>query len=254
MMLQAVNNMGPGIQSAQRMISGLGDSLKNVARQSSNLNPVQGWEDKFNRVAESAKRIGKELKESGKKISEQGEKMQSSGMRNMAEGTGLAAPILHITDKAGQLQLKQTSMGMAGISKDGINRMMEQADEYSKILRFNKIELADMFLSMRKGGMQEDNILRSSERMMQFAELEKGRAGMEGPESAKILTQLAERSGVMRDPSIERFHEFLEITNQVATVTSAGLRELHESGKYLDPIAQIAGWSEKDMIDRKSVV
>ena len=54
MMLQAVNNMGPGIQSAQRMIKGLGQGFQDVARQSSRLNPVQGWEERINKVAEAA--------------------------------------------------------------------------------------------------------------------------------------------------------------------------------------------------------
>jgi TP901 family phage tail tape measure protein len=248
MMLQAVNNMGPGIQSAQRMIRGLGDSLKNVARQSSSLNPVQGWENRINKVAEAAKRIGKELKESGKQIAEQGEKMQNSGMRNTAEGIGLMAPILHSANKAGELQMKKTSMQMSGISGQGVDQLITQADAYTQRTLFSKTEIADMFLSMRQSGMKENNILRGSEPMVMLAELENIRRGTDGRSTAKILSQMAERGGVLRDPDINRWNEFLEIVNQVTTVTTAGMHELHESSKYLEPVAQIAGWNEKDMM------
>jgi TP901 family phage tail tape measure protein len=248
MMLQAVNNMGPGIQSAQRMINGLGQSIKDVARQSSNLNPVQGWENKINKVAEAAKRIGKELKESGKRITEQGEKMQNSGMRNTAEGIGLMAPVLHIADKAGELQMKKTSMQMSGISGQGVGQLITQADAYTQRTLFSKTEIADMFLSMRQSGMKEDNILRASEPLVMLAELENIRRGTDGRSTAKVLAQMAERGGVLRDPNIERWNEFLEIVNQVTTVTTAGMHELHESSKYLEPVASIAGWNEKDMM------
>ncbi|MDF2568620.1 MAG: phage tail tape measure protein family [Sporomusa sp.] len=248
MMLQAVNNMGPGIQSAQKMINRLGQNIKDVARQSSNLNPVQGWENRINKVAEAAKRIGKELKESGKQIAQQGEKMQNSGMRNTAEGIGLMAPVLHIADKAGELQMKKTSMQMSGISGQGVGQLITQADAYTQRTLFSKTEIADMFLSMRQSGMKEDNILRASEPLVMLAELENIRRGTDGRATAKVLAQMAERGGVLRDPNIERWNEFLEIVNQVTTVTTAGMHELHESSKYLEPVASIAGWNEKDMM------
>ena len=248
MMLKSVNDMGPGIQSAQRMINGLGQNIKDVARQSSSLNPVQGWENKINKVAEAAKRIGKELKESGKRITEQGEKMQGSGMRNMAEGAGLMAPVLHIADKAGELQMKKTSMQMSGISGQGVDQLITQADAYTQRTLFSKTEIADMFLSMRQSGMKENNILRASEPLVMLAELENIRRGTDGRSTAKVLAQMAERGGVLRDPDIGRWNEFLEIVNQVTTITTAGMHELHESSKYLEPVASIAGWNEKDMM------
>lgn len=248
MMLQAVNNMGPGIQSAQRMIHGLGQTLQDVAKKSSALNPVDGWENRMNRAAEAAKQIGKNLRESGKQIAEQGEKLQHGGMRNVMEGAGMAAPVLDMVQKAAALQMKQTSMRMSGISREGVGQLIGQADEYTKRTLFSKTEIADMFLSMRQSGMMEQNILRGSEPLVMLSELENIRRGTEGRETAKILSQMAERSGILQDPDINRWKDFLEIVNQVTTVTTAGMSELHESSKYLEPVARMAGWNEKDMM------
>ena len=253
MVLNTVNNMGPGIRSAQNMMRSFGQAAQTVARQTSSLNPVQGWEEKIYRVAEAAKKIGKELKESGKNITEQGERIQHSGVKNVMEGAGLAAPVLAAVNKAAELQMKQTSMRMSGVSREGVSELMKRADKYTERTLFSKTEIADMYLSMRQSGMLEQNILRGSEPMVMLAELENIRRGTPGTETAKILSQMAERAGILQDPNIERWEEFLEIVNQVTTITTAGMHELHESSKYLEPVTRIAGWSEKDVMMSQGV-
>lgn len=250
MMLQAVNNMGPGVQSAQRMIKGLGQTFQDVARQSSRLNPVEGWESKINRAAEAAKRIGKELKASGKQISERGESLQSSGFRNTVEGAGMAAPVFEMVQKAAELEMRKTSMQMSGISAQGVTGLMQQADQYTKWSVFQKTELAEMFQTMRKAGTTEENILRGSEALVQMAELEyiRSNGSVTGTETAKILAQMADRGGILQDPDINRWKDFLEIVNQVTTITTADLPALHESAKYLEPTARLVNWNEKDMM------
>ena len=255
MMLQAVNNMGPGVQSAQRMIKGLGQTFQDVARQSSRLNPVEGWESKINRAAEAAKRIGKELKESGKQISERGESLQSSGFRNTVEGAGMAAPVLSMVRKAAELEMQKTSMQMSGITSEGVQQLMEQADQYTEWSVFRKPELAQMFLTMRRSGMIEGNMIRGSEPLVKLAELEyiRSNGSVTGAETSKVLSQMAERAGILQDPDINRWKDFLEIVNQVTTITTADLPTLHESSKYLEPVTRIAGWNEKDVMMSQGV-
>lgn len=255
MMLQSVNNMGPGIQSAQRMIKGLGQTFQEVARQSSRLNPVEGWESKINRAAEAAKRIGKELKASGKQISERGENLQSSGFRNTVEGAGMAAPVLSMVRKAAELEMQKTSMQMSGITSEGVQQLMEQADQYTEWSVFRKPELAQMFLTMRRSGMIEGNMIRGSEPLVKLAELEyiRSNGSVTGAETSKVLSQMAERAGILQDPDINRWKDFLEIVNQVTTITTADLPTLHESSKYLEPVTRIAGWNEKDVMMSQGV-
>lgn len=250
MMLKAVNQITGPVRDAMRTIQQLGQTAQNVAKQTSSLNPVQGWEEKINRVADAAKRIGKELRDTGKNISEQGEKLQHSGFKNMIEGASMAAPILAMTNKAAELQMRKTSMRMSGISSEGVGQLMEQADQYTQWSVFKKPELAEMFLTMRKSGMIEENMLRGSESLTKLAELEfiRSNGSVSGPQTAKILSQMAERGGILQDPDINRWKDFLEIVNQVTTITTAGLPELHESSKYLEPVTRIAGWNEKDVM------
>lgn len=248
MVLESVNRMDGGIRGAINSINQLKRSFVQTAKETSNLNPVSGWSEKIGRVTESVKKLGKELKTSGSDFIEKGEKMQNRGLRNIAEGTSLFAPVLSAANKAAGLQMKMTSMQMSGVSKGGTEELIQRADKYTERTLFSKTEIADMFLSMRQSGMKESNILRGSEPMVMLAELENIRRGTVGTETAKVLAQMAERGGILQDPNIERWNEFLELVNKVTTVTTAGIPELHESSKYLEPVARAAGWSEQDMM------
>lgn len=248
MALEAVNRMDGGIRGAINSVNKLKSTIIRNAKETSSVNPVTGWSEKINKVTNSAKLLKKELSSVGKSYSESGEKMQNNGLRNMAEGAGLLAPVISMANKAGQLQTKMTSMQMSGISKQGTEELMNRADKYTEQTVFGKTEIADMFLSMRQSGMKEASILRGSEPMVFLAELESIRRGTMGTETAKVLAQMAERGGILQDPNIERWNDFLELVNRVTTVTTAGIPELHESSKYLEPVARAAGWSEQDMM------
>ncbi len=240
MMLQSVNNMAPGIQSAQRLLQGLGQTVKGVAAMGKNSNPVQGWDDKIRKTVAEMKALQNEVE----KVEKSAGKMRQNGFEQVATGVGIGLPAFDMIKKASERQVAQIVLKDAGMSLPEIDSITNRAKDLSTELMFSVNELLSIPLAMQRAGMNADKINNSFQQIAYLTELEHLRTGRGAYEIAKDLSSMAELAQVTNDQS--KLTDFMETVNRIATITTANTGVLAESAKYFMPIAGIYGLSSTD--------
>lgn len=240
MMLQSVNNMAPGIQSAQRMLQGLGQTVRSVAAMGRGSSPVQGWDEKIRKTVAEMKALQTQVE----KVEVSAGKMRNSGFEQVATGIGIGLPAFDMIKKASEREVAQIVLKDAGMSLPEIDSITNRAKDLSTELMFSVNELLSIPLAMQRAGMNADKINNSFQQIAYLTELEHLRTGRGAYEIAKDLSSMSELAQVTNDQG--KLTDFMETVNRIATITTANTGVLAESAKYFMPIAGIYGLTSTD--------
>lgn len=259
MILEAVNNMNPGIRRAMDSVNRLRNRITSTARETSRINPVRGWEDKIAQASKCMEEFGRKAES----VRKQAEKLMLSGVENLAVGGSIAAPVVAAVKPAADLQTKLTTMQVMGLSDEGKNAVVKQSMGLAKNLAFDLSQVVGVAQSLQKAGMNEAKIMQAQKTATNYAQLEYNRYGSDPNQTATHLAHIAESAGVLYATKQEReqyglntqsdidryivgkFERMAETLNKVVSVTSSDTATLAESIKYSMPAAKSLGWSEE---------
>lgn len=259
MILEAVNNMNPGIRRAMDSVNRLRNRITSTARETSRINPVRGWEDK---IAQASKRM-EEFGRKAESVRKQAEKLMISGMKDLVSGAGIGVSVLEPVKRAANAQTKYTTMETMGVSKEQIGKVKENTLRLSAGLTFDYSQVQDIALALNKAGVNGDNLLKMQELATKYAQLEYYRYGVDPGQTATHFAHIAETAGVLyatkdekakygldSQDKIDSFvmkktRDMTEYLNRVVSATSSDTATYAEALKYSMPEARMEGLTDQ---------
>lgn len=235
MILKAVNEMSPIINQAKQSISSLQTSING-------LNTSSNKSDWFDKAIIRAEQFDKTLKSAQEKM----DSLISSGKKDLMTGAIMAAPLVGMVKSAADVETTQTTLKLAGLSQNDVNKLTNQANDIMAKTMFNTSQVLGIDKSLAQVGMDYSKINTVAPTATYLAELEGNRNGADPIQTAKQFAQMSEQLGISRDAN--KVNNFADMVNRIATVTSADVGTLSESSKYFNLIGQIQGLNANDIM------
>lgn len=212
LVLTAINNLGPNLNAAKNMISGLGTT-----------------------AADTQKRIN-EL-----------QNLKSSGMADVSAGMAMLVPIEEAIRKAALFEDAMTEVEIANydatiplnLQKDQLKELSELALELGAATKFNNTDAANAQIELLKNGMAYQDVLEGGAKASMYL----GQTAKIAPEAAaeavSQITNMFQLNG-------SQLMEVADDVNRAANASSAGVQAIMHDMQQAGGTAKLLGLSAKD--------